>query len=108
MPLFGRDIESIRVEIGRLLPNQLQHMISQNAGSFQNPDFSNHRFTPDNLTERFTDEMEMPNSRHGKAQYAAVNLGKVLLIARAICRLHCSLKVESWDPESKRDRAISG
>ena len=72
VPLFGRDIESVRVEIGRVLPNQLQHLISQNSGSFQNPDFSNYRFTPENITERFTDELQMPSVGHGKAQYAAL------------------------------------
>lgn len=107
VPLFGRDIESIRVEIGRLLPNQLQHMISQNTGSFQNPDFSNYRFTPDNLTERFTDEMEMPNLGHGKAQYAAVNLGKYF-DRKGESRLGLFfLKVESWDPKKKESTGQS-
>ncbi len=101
VPLFGRDIESVRVEIGRVLPSQLQHLISQNTGSFQNPDFSNYRFTPDNITERFTDEVSMPNVGHGKAQYAAVNLGKYF-DAKGQSKLGLFfLKVDSWDPHKK-------
>lgn len=101
VPLFGRDIESVRVEIGRVLPNQLQHLISQNSGSFQNPDFSNYRFTPENITERFTDELQMPSVGHGKAQYAAVNLGKYFE-TKGQSRLGLFfLKVESWNPAKK-------
>ena len=101
VPLFGRDIAAVRVEIGRVLPNQLQHLISQNTGSFQNPDFSNYRFTPENITERFTDEVTMPTVAHGKAQYAAVNLGKYF-DAKGQSRLGLFfLKVESWDPDKK-------
>lgn len=101
VPLFGRDVESVRVEIGRVLPNQLQHLISQNTGSFQNPDFSNYRFTPENITERFSDVIDMPNLGHGKAQYAAVNLGKYF-DQKGQSRLGLFfLKVESWDPHKK-------
>ncbi|MBL8633022.1 MAG: alpha-2-macroglobulin [Myxococcales bacterium] len=101
VPLFGRDIDSVRVEIGRVLPSQLQHLISQNTGSFQNPDFSNYRFTSDNITERFSDEIEMPSLGHGKAQYAAVNLGKYF-DRKGESRLGLFfLKVEGWDPKKK-------
>ena len=39
VPLFGRDIAAVRVEIGRVLPNQLQHLISQNTGRSKIPTF---------------------------------------------------------------------
>jgi len=107
LPLFGRDLDTVRVEIGRVLPNQLQHLISQNTGSFQNPDFSNYRFTPENITERFTDDVQMPSVGHGKAQYAAVNLGKYFE-AKGQSRLGLFfLKVESWDPQKKESTGQS-
>lgn len=102
VPLFGRDIDSVRVEVGRLLPNQLQHLISQNTGSFQNPDFSNYRFTSENITERFVETVKMPEVPHGKAQYAAVNLGKYF-DNKGESRLGLFfLKIDAYDPTRKQ------
>lgn len=102
VPVFGRDIENVRVEIGRVLPNQLQHLISQNTGSFQNPDFSNYRFTPENITERFSDVIPMPSVGHGKAQYAAVDLDRYFR-AKGESRLGLFfLRIDGWDSHRKQ------
>ena len=37
LSLFARNVPAIRVEIGRVLPRQLQHLVTQTSGSFGTP-----------------------------------------------------------------------
>jgi hypothetical protein len=47
-----RDLPGVRIDVARLLPAQLQHLVSQSNGDFANPSFYG-SFGPDNVTERF-------------------------------------------------------
>ena len=101
--LYARDVEAVRVELSRLLPGQLHHLVDQNNGSFQTPEFYNYRFNFDNISEVFSDVISLPSVAHGKAQYAAVDLGKYLEGRGEDRRGIFYLKVESWD----KDRRIN-
>jgi hypothetical protein len=73
-----RDLPGVRVEVGRILPSQLQHLVSQAEGeSFTNPEFYQ-RFGPDNLTERFERKVSLPKLPHGRAHYHPVDLSEYL------------------------------
>ena len=72
-----RDLPGVKVEIGRVLPGQLQHLISQSSGSFANPEFYG-SFGQDNLTERYENKVPLPDLKRGKAHYEAVDLGAYL------------------------------
>ena len=61
--------------VRRPLLGQLHHLVSQNNGNFQTPEFYNYRFSTENITEVFTNVIKMPHVAHGKPQYAAVDLG---------------------------------
>jgi uncharacterized protein YfaS (alpha-2-macroglobulin family) len=39
LPILVRDLPGIRLEIGRLLPQQLQHLVTQSNGDFAHPQF---------------------------------------------------------------------
>jgi hypothetical protein len=39
LPILVRDLPGIRLEIGRLLPQQLQHLVTQTNGDFSHPQF---------------------------------------------------------------------
>lgn len=72
-----RDLPGIKVELGRVLPTQLQHLISQADGDFSNPTFYG-RFGQDNLAEHFERKVPLPNLKHGKAHYEAVDMAEYL------------------------------
>lgn len=99
--LYARDVEAIRYELGRVLPGQLHHLVAQNNGNFQNPEFYNYRFNSENITEMFSEVQKLPKLAHGKPQYAAVDLGDYLEGKRDEKRGLFFLKVESWDAERK-------
>ncbi len=93
--IFARDVPAIHFEIGRVLPDQLHHLFTQSNGQFQHPNF-NYNFGEDNLAEYFS-EIRTLDVEPGKPQYEALDLSKYLG-ARGVFLL----KVQSWDPESKR------
>lgn len=74
--VLARDLPGLKMEIGRILPGQLQHLISQSSGTFSSPQF-NYYMDADNLTERF--ERNIPlQFNPGKAHYEALDLGEYL------------------------------
>ncbi|MGH8239895.1 MAG: MG2 domain-containing protein, partial [Steroidobacteraceae bacterium] len=78
LSLFARNVRKIRVEVNRLLPRQLQHLVTQSNGNFARPMFSNWPFDAANVAERFVRVLELPPAPPGKAQYEAVDLGAFL------------------------------
>ena len=101
LSLYARDVESVRVEVDRVLPGQLHHLVGQNNGSFQNPEFYNYRFSAENISEILSEVIRIPLQGHGKAQYAAVDLGKYLEGKGEDRKGLFFVKVESWDPARK-------
>ena len=99
--LYARDVEAVRYEVGRVLPGQLHHLVAQNNGNFQNPEFYNYRFSSENITEVFSSVLKLPKLAHGKPQYAAVDLGEYLEGKRDEKRGLFFLKIESFDAVRK-------
>ena len=71
--LVARNTPEVRLEIGRVLPEQLQVMVATNDGQLQNP--SLWRVDEDMLVERFEETLSIPNSDPAKANYRGVDLG---------------------------------
>jgi uncharacterized protein YfaS (alpha-2-macroglobulin family) len=94
--LFARNIPAIRVEVGRLLPRQLQHLVSQNYGTFSRPEFGG-VLDAANITERFEKIIRLPTSQPGKAQYEALDLSEYLDARDSDRRGVFLLRVQAWD-----------
>lgn len=71
--LVARNTPDVRLEIGRVLPEQLQLLVATNDGQLQNP--SLWRVDEDMLVERFEETLSIPNGDPAKANYRGVNLG---------------------------------
>lgn len=74
--ILTRDLPGVQMEIGRILPGQLQHLISQSNGTFSSPEFSG-SIDADNLTERFEKNILL-KLEPGKAHYEALDLSEYL------------------------------
>jgi len=98
-----RDLPGIRVDIGRVLPDQLQHLISQSDGDFSNPTFSG-SFGPDNLVERFARKIPLRDLAHGQAHYEPIDLGNYLKGEGAEKRGLFLLSVQGYDPKVEAAR----
>ncbi|HEY0938848.1 MAG TPA: MG2 domain-containing protein [Steroidobacter sp.] len=100
--LFARNLPAIRVEIGRLLPRQLQHLVTQTRGNFATPRFNSWVFESANITERFYEVIRLPGGDPGKAQYESVDLGKYLDDTAGDRRGVFLLRVQAWNPDTDR------
>ncbi|MEP7242876.1 MAG: alpha-2-macroglobulin [Gammaproteobacteria bacterium] len=97
--VMTRDVPAIHVDIGRLLPRQIQHLVTQANGGFAAPYFSSGSFDAENLTERFTTTIKLPKTKGGKASYQALPLESYLADDAADRRGVFFLKVQAWDTE---------
>ncbi len=59
--VVSRNVTGMKVEIGRVLPDQLQHLVSFNDGTYAKPDLS-YKMVEDHIVERFTDARVFPRA----------------------------------------------
>jgi uncharacterized protein YfaS (alpha-2-macroglobulin family) len=71
--VMTRDLKGLKIELGRLLPDQLQHLVTQTSGDFAHPEFSGD-LSQDNLTERFELKLPLPEAGRGQPHYQPVDL----------------------------------
>ena len=76
--LMTRDLPGVHVELGRILPDQLQHLVSQSEGDFSHPNFFGD-FGQDNLSERFDVKIPLPGLVQGQTHYQALDLNQYLV-----------------------------
>ena len=107
LSLFARNVRSIRLEVNRVLPRQLQHVVSQSHGNFALPMFSNWNFDTANLAERFVRVLELPPAPPGQAQYEAVDLGEFLDAEGGDRRGIFLVRVQAWDRDETAAREFN-
>jgi alpha-2-macroglobulin len=103
-----RDLPGVRVEVARLLPAQLQHLVSQSNGDFANPSFYG-GFGPDNLTERFVSKTPLGHLARGQVHFETIDLGEYLKSGGVEKRGIFLLTVQGYDPrvEAAQQRAAA-
>lgn len=74
--VVSRNHSALNLEVQRVLPEQLQHFVNFNEGSFGLPDF--YSLNADVLTERFEKTISLPNQDAAKAHYEGIDLGEFL------------------------------
>lgn len=98
--VVSRNLPGMRVEIGRVLPDQLQHLVSLNQGSYAHPELS-YAFSEDHIVERFEQKRSFPKDDPSKAHYEGVDLGQYLKEGkRGVFLLHLS----SYDAAAEKKR----
>ncbi|MGN8083359.1 alpha-2-macroglobulin family protein [Variovorax sp. 22077] len=100
LPILVRDLPGIRLEIGRLLPQQLQHLVTQTSGDFAHPQFYG-GLQSDNLVDRFQKEIPL-SIPAGKAHYETVDFADYLRSDATDRRGVFLLKVQGYDPKAKK------
>ncbi|WP_266157083.1 MG2 domain-containing protein [Dyella silvatica] len=99
--VVSRNLPGMKVEIGRVLPDQLQHLVSLNNGNYARPELS-YGFSEDHITDRFEQTRGFPKGDPGKAHYEGVDLGQYLKEGkRGVFLLHLS----SYNPAAEAKRA---
>jgi len=99
--IYSRDVPALLVEVGRVLPNQLQHLVTQTSLIFGNTQFNNYDFDEANLTARRSDTIPIPALGPGKPHYQPHDLSPYLSSGAGPRGLFL-LSVQGYDPATKR------
>lgn len=76
--VLSYDNDTIEFEIGRILPDQINHLISQSYGNFNSPYFSNYNFNEDNISERMVETVQLNRLNGKRLQYASFDFTRYL------------------------------
>ncbi|UPG85900.1 alpha-2-macroglobulin [Luteibacter aegosomatis] len=96
--VVSRNMPGMRVEIGRVLPDQLQHLVTLNNGSYTKPEM--YGFTADHIIDRFVKKVSFPDEGPGKAHYEGMDLAQYLASGKRGVFL---LKLSGYDAKAERE-----
>lgn len=97
--VVSRNVPGMKLEIARVLPDQLQHLVSFNNGTFAQPELG--ALSRDKITERFEQKLAFDADDPTKAHYEGVDLSQYLASGRRGVFL---LRLSDYDPASEPAR----
>jgi len=74
--VVARNVPGLRLDIGRVLPEQLSNLAALNYGSYAQPQLNG--LAPDQITERFEQTLTFTDAEPGKAHYEGIDLSRYL------------------------------
>ncbi|MCD4688671.1 MAG: alpha-2-macroglobulin family protein, partial [Desulfuromonadaceae bacterium] len=99
--LLSRGLQAFQVRIGKVLPGQLQHLISQTQGDLRDPQFQHYRFDQDNIVDYAEQIVDLRPLHPKQANYASVDLSAHLPTGKDRFGLFF-IEVSGWDKDRKR------
>ncbi len=100
LTVMTRDVAAMRVQIGRLLPRQIQHLVSQTEGTFSAPSFRNWNFDTQDITEQFSDVIRLPQRQARCCELPGGPVGEVSVRRRGRSPRLFFVRVQSWMPST--------
>ncbi|MGN6328963.1 MAG: Ig-like domain-containing protein, partial [Rhodanobacter sp.] len=103
--VVSRNLPGMRLVVGRVLPEQLQHLVSLNQGDYSHPELM-YGFSEDQIVERQVIKQGLPDASPAKASYTGVDLGKYLADGkRGVFLLHLGGYDPAIEQRATRDAA---
>jgi len=100
-----RGLGAVKLVVAKLLPGQINHLVSQTSGDISNPDFINWNFNSENITEIDSLVLQLQRQHPGKANYFSIDLNRYLPRNEARFGLFF-VDLLGWD--AQREREIRG
>jgi alpha-2-macroglobulin len=73
-----RGVPAVKFEFARVIPNNINQLVTQTQGDFNNPYFINPSFNQQNISQIFSEVQQFDASDLTKQQYTALDLSKYL------------------------------
>ena len=103
--ILTRNVPAIQIEVSRLLPGTVSHLVSQTQGTFSDPTFWRQYgelgFGFDDLSEVISEVRLLPADSSGKNQYTVFDFAP-LLSSGALPHGLFWLKIQAWDPDTNQ------
>ena len=99
-----RGVSDVQVSIGKVIDDELYHLVSQTQGDISNPNFYNWSFNEANLAEFSTQFISMNGNDADlkTANYASVDLNALVSSAKGGLGLFF-VEIKAWDKNRKRE-----
>ncbi|HEX3894788.1 MAG TPA: alpha-2-macroglobulin, partial [Rudaea sp.] len=97
--VVARNVPGMELEIARVLPDQLQHLVGFNHGTYAKPQLDS--LNPDQITERFVQKTPFSESDPGKAHFEGVDLAQYLSSGASAKHGIFLLKLSKLKPDEK-------
>jgi alpha-2-macroglobulin len=78
LSVLVRGLSAVKFSIARVLPDDVNHLVSQTSGDFSNPYFIGSSFNQDNISEIFSQIQQFDATDPAKEQYTALDLSQYL------------------------------
>ena len=99
--VVSRNMPGMRLEIGRVLPDQLQHLVSLNQGDYSHPQLME-GFGEEHIVERYEVKRAFPGGDPAHAHYEGIDLSQYLQSGkRGVFLLH----LYDFDPAAAKKQA---
>ncbi|NNS07135.1 alpha-2-macroglobulin [Erwinia sp. JH02] len=95
----ARNVPGLRVDIKRVIPSQLQHIVSFKSRQFASADFN--RLNDEYFTERFRYQTPVNNDKPGEVSYQGIDLSRYLSTRPDSHRGIFLLTLSEWSPQQK-------
>jgi uncharacterized protein YfaS (alpha-2-macroglobulin family) len=103
--VVSRNVPGMQLTVGRVLPDQLQHLVSFNQGNYSHPQLG-YPFDEDHIVQRDVEKRAFPKGDPGKAHYEGVDLGQYLKDGRrGVFLLHLSVYDAKAEVRRRQARA---
>ncbi|WP_300000920.1 MG2 domain-containing protein [uncultured Cedecea sp.] len=99
----ARNVPGMRLDIKRVIPSQLQHIVSFKSRKYSSTDFN--RLSDEYFTEHFTYQSAVNNDNPGEIHYQGIDLSRYLTTDPASHRGVFLLTLSAWDPNKGEDSA---
>lgn len=78
LAMMSRGIQSVSYNIGRIRPDDINHLISQTSGDIKNLSFNNYSFNQYNITEQYTSSATVPVASERDIGYFSFDFSRYL------------------------------
>ncbi len=76
--VMSNNISTVRFEVGRILPDQINHLLSQTRGEFKSPLFTNEQFGIRDISKQYNEVRHLKQLEEGSLQYFSFDFSKYL------------------------------
>lgn len=76
LSILSYDNDVLEVEVARIMPDQINHLVSQSYGNFRSPFFRNYSFNEENIGKKYVERIQLNRQPGQRLQYASVDFSK--------------------------------
>ncbi|KEY59377.1 alpha-2-macroglobulin [Serratia sp. DD3] len=96
----ARNVQGLRLDIKRVIPSQLQHIVSFKSSEYSSAQFN--QLNDEYFTEHFNYQTVINNDKPGEVSYQGVDLSRYLSTNSDSHRGVFLLTLSEWQPEKKK------